>query len=533
MDNRLAASHSCDICVVGTGPAGITVARQLACLDPNVTICLLESGLTKPTAFADKLRKVDSRGIQIKSCSRERVFGGASSTWSGLSSSLDEIDLSERSWVPNSRWPISRSTLLNFYERAAQQFGFPVPSLFSCAAWSKFFDAGDFKPSWDLLEEKMFIASPRPQRFGQDYSEFIDDRRIRLLLDSTVVRLEGDPSTNEVTHAVVRNSNGSRFAIDAKFFVLACGGIENARLLLVSKFGCRNGLGNEHDQVGRCLMNHPKESYGHIILNRPIGQCPAYMGFQFQGFCGFAGLRLKESVQAEQGLLNSYVRLLPAGWSGSPGIQAAAILSRKLNSFLKTFVRKGRIVGLRSYSEAGEDLGFSGAFHSASGYFAAASQVARKTSPPMRSIGLQNFMEMEPHPDNRVTLGSSTDAFSTPLPVVTHSPTALDKESICAVHDALRAELERSGLGTLHSNLSPDLDPWPINLDASHHMGTTRMGTHPAVSVVNENCKVHSCPNVYVAGSSVFPTCGNANPTYTIVALSIRLAEHLGVEMRR
>ena len=513
----------------------MSVARQLASLDPRATICLLESGLTKPTAFADRLREVDSRGIQIKSFSRERVLGGASSTWSGLCSPLDEIDLSERSWIPNSKWPISRSTLLSFYERAAQQFGFPLPSLFSSAGWSKIFDAGDFRPSWNLLEEKIFIASARPQRFGQDYSEFIDGQRVRLFLDSTVLRLEGDPSTNAVTHAVVRNSNGGGLAIGARFFVIACGAIENARLLLVSKFGCRNGLGNEHDQVGRCLMNHPKESYGHIILNRPIGQCPGYMGCLFQGFCGFAGLRLKESVQTERGLLNSYVRLLPGSdWSGSPAIKAAVALTRKFNFLLNALLRarKGRGVGLRDYLKASDDIGFSSAPHSASGYFAAAVQVAGKTSPPMRSIALRNFMEMEPHPDNRVTLGSNTDAFSTPLPVVTHSPTALDKESICAVHDALRADLERSGWGTLRSNLSPDLDPWPINLDASHHMGTTRMGTDPAVSVVNENCRIHSCPNVYVAGSSVFPTCGNANPTYTIVALSIRLGEHLSVNTR-
>ena len=528
----------------------MTVARQLARLNPQATICLLESGLTKPTAFADRLREVDSRGIQIKSFSRERVLGGASSTWSGLCSPLDEIDLSERSWVPNSKWPISRSTLLSFYERAAREFGFPLPSLFSCAGWSEIFDAGDFKPSWNLLEEKMFVASARPQRFGQDYSEFIDGKRIRLFLDSTVVSLEGDPFTNGVTHAVVRNSSGLGLAIDARFFVIACGGIENARLLLISKFGCRNGLGNEHDQVGRCLMNHPKESFGHIIPNRPIGQCPAYMGCLFQGFCGFVGLRLKESVQAERGLLNSYVRLLPApGWSGSPGIKAAVVLTQTFNFFLNAFLRarKGRIVGLRDHLKAGGEIGSSRAPHSASGYFEAAAQVARdfpnvsrygyyrlwaKSSLPMRSIALRNFMEMEPHPDNRVTLGSSTDAFSTPLPVVTHSPTALDKESICAVHDALRADLERGGWGTLRSDLSPDLDPWPISLDASHHMGTTRMGTNPEVSVVNENCRIHSCPNVYVAGSSVFPTCGNANPTYTIVALSIRLAEHLSGKMR-
>jgi hypothetical protein len=214
----------------------MTVARQLARLNPRIAICILESGQATPTTFSDGLRDLDSRGIAIKTTSRERDLGGSSSTWSGLCAPFDDIDLLDRSWVPNSGWPISGSTLLKYYERAAERYRLPAPSRFSPGWWDDIFDDGGVKPNWTLLETKMFVASTPPQRFGVEKLDFIDGTRIRLLLDSSVVRLEGNPVTNQITHAVVRNSEGRESFIRARIFVLACGGIENARLLLVSRF---------------------------------------------------------------------------------------------------------------------------------------------------------------------------------------------------------------------------------------------------------------------------------------------------------
>jgi choline dehydrogenase-like flavoprotein len=150
-----------------------------------------------------------------------------------------------------------------------------------------------------------------------------------------------------------------------------------------------------------------------------------------------------------------------------------------------------------------------------------------RTRPRVRAVRMRNFMEMEPHPDNRVTLAPERDRYGKPLARVQHSPTALDRRSLIELHRVVADELRAAGVGTFVSGLA-EADPWPINNDASHHMGATRMGHSAALSVVNPDCRLHAVPNVYVAGSSVFPTSGYANPTYTIVALAIRLAEHLG-----
>jgi choline dehydrogenase-like flavoprotein len=152
--------------------------------------------------------------------------------------------------------------------------------------------------------------------------------------------------------------------------------------------------------------------------------------------------------------------------------------------------------------------------------------------PRVRRARLRNFMEMEPHPDNRVTLSARTDEHGLPLPHVEHRCTELDRRSLIALHARLAEAFAAAGLGRLESDLAErGADDWPIDQDASHHVGTTRMGDDPATSVVDADARVHGTANLYCAGGSVFPTSGCANPTYTICALSIRLAEHLVREL--
>ena len=135
-------------------------------------------------------------------------------------------------------------------------------------------------------------------------------------------------------------------------------------------------------------------------------------------------------------------------------------------------------------------------------------------------------MEMEPRAENRVTLGDTKDEYGEPLPHVHHECSELDKRSLIELHRVLGQEVAALGLGRLESRLGQE-HPWPIDHDASHHMGTTRMGSDPKSSVVDLNCKIHGVDNVYVAGASVFAMSGCANPTMTLVALAIRLADHL------
>lgn len=522
-----------DLCVVGTGPAGTTVVRELA--GSGLRIGVLESGLERPTARGDRLRRTVCEGIHVKEYSRERVLGGASTTWAGLSSPLDEVDLAPRAHVPDSGWPIPAEELCEAY-RAATRYGFPDPETFE--AFRELRARGDLQPSWSEVEEKVFLAADPPQDFAREWDALLARGDVDLWLDATTIRLEQEAQGGGPRAAVVRTRSGREHRVRARAFVLACGGIENARLLLLS------GLGNDRDQVGRRLMNHPKNYHGRIVLARPVEDLPYYFGCLRAGFAGYAGLRLRTDLQAERGVLNGYVRLEPIfPWTDSPGVEALVAFVKRGQRFLTAWKRSKRdeVIALRDYAETGDDSDVQNARRGFLGWVGLgltvvlhAPRVAQylffrlsRRKPRIRVARVRNFMEMAPDPENRVTLAEETDEDGKRLPHVAHRPGALDSRSMAAVHAALAAECEAAGLGRLEGALEEDADPWPVDQDASHHMGTTRMGTDPRASVVDPQGCVHGTADLYVAGSSVFPTSGCANPTYTIVALSIRLARHL------
>lgn len=291
-------------------------------------------------------------------------------------------------------------------------------------------------------------------------------------------------------------------------------------------------------------MNHPKNYHGILRLERAVGDAPYFFGCLRQGFAGYAGLRLSEREQRERRLLNAYVRLEPLfPWSDNLGVESLVLLVKKSRFFFSRWKKQhqGELVALRDYSETGDDSDLQNerkrftdwlrlCFEIVRNAPSVASylyyRLVRRAKPAIRRVRLRNFAEMQPRPENRVLLSNELDAHGEAVPIVRHECSELDRRSLVVLHEVLADELRRAGVGTLETTLA-QAEPWPIDQDASHHMGTTRMGSDPATSVVDADCRIHGVDNVFVAGASVFPTSGCANPTFTIVALSIRLAQHL------
>jgi choline dehydrogenase-like flavoprotein len=531
-----------DLCVIGSGPAGATVAHELA--NSGLSVCVLESGRTKTTPRGDALRHVESSGIHVKEYSRERVLGGASTTWAGLSSPLDPQDLEPRPWVARSGWPLTLAELEPYWERAAERYRFPSAADFGPGGFGGLRERSPLAPRWRDLEEKVFLAAQEPQDYAREFAEFWREGAVTLLVDATVVRLECDPQGAVARAAVVRTRSGKEVQVRARGFVLATGGIENARLLLASRDLGEAGLGNEHDQVGRFLMNHPKDYLGTLHLSEPRRELPYWFGCVYRGFAGYAGLHLARTAQEERRLLNSYVRFEPLyPWSDDEGVECFVTLVKRSGFLVRAFLKRERSepVSMRDWSETGDDSEIQNERRGALGWLGLAGTVLRHlpsvvsylyhrlapgAGPLVKRVRIRNFMEMEPVPENRVVLGDEPDAAGVPVARVHHAPSELDRRSLLELHEVLASELEAAGVGRLESDLA-GASPWPVMQDASHHMGTTRMGDDPADSVVDRDLRVHGVANVWAAGASVFPTSGCANPTYTIVALSIRLAEHL------
>jgi len=531
-----------DLCIVGSGPAGATLAAELE--GTGLRICVLESGKEKATRHGDSLRHVESEGIHIKEYSRERRMGGASTTWAGLSSPLDQIDLAQRAWLAHSGWPLTVEDLRPLYAEAAERYRFAPLELYGEGGFDALRAGGEAQPDWESLDEKVFLAADPPQNYAREQRKVYEGGDVDLWLDATLLRLESEGEPLRAVRGLVRTSGGRQLELQARAFVLATGGLENARLLLNSRDACPSGLGNERDQVGRFLMNHPKNYHGLLHLARPLYELPYFFGCLVGGFAGYAGLRLCDAVQRERELLNSYVRFEPLfPWSDNDGVESLVYLVKRSAFLFRRWKasRRESVVSLRDYSETGDDsdlqnerksaldlarLALNVPLHAPSVSRYLYYRLRKGARPLIRTVRLRNFIEMQPDPENRVTLSGTLDPYGEPVPRVRHSCSALDRRSLLELHEVLEEEVARTGLGRLESDLQ-SAEPWPITQDASHHMGTTRMGLEPGSSVVDVHQRLHGVQNVWAAGASVFPTSGCANPTFTLVALSIRLARHL------
>jgi len=448
---------SADICVVGSGAAGISFVLEF--LNSKTRLCVIESGDFKVNRI-DPLYDFESPRLPIALDSRVRAFGGTTTAWSGRWKWLDDIDFRRRDWVPNSGWPIGREDIERYYQRASQSLKAPDPAKF------------DGKPGFlhsAILEPRLFLSQQKKRwRWGDNFRAVLKRSEVAsIYLNAHMVRIEESSATVAEIH--VRTPAGNAFKVKAQAFVLAAGGIENARLLLLSN------IGNQHDQVGRYYMDHPKGHVGIIEAYRQV-DLSNHWDLEIESGRAAVGFRLSDAIQEKYRILNSHILLEP-------------LPERSL-----------------------------------------ANQIRNKIFPIKKShvVLVRNHLEQAPVASNRVCLSDKRDFFGCPKARVDWSISELDKKTIVVFHGLLQKELQRLRIGELNSSLlDKDTPDFPITRDASHHLGATRMGADPRNSVVDRNCKVHSTANLFIAGSSVFPTSGHANPTATIAALAIRLADHL------
>jgi choline dehydrogenase-like flavoprotein len=488
-----------DVCVVGAGAAGVTVARELA--GSTLQVVVLESGGRKATLEADALCELEQDGLSIGPESRQRMLGGTTNTWWGKLATFDPIDLRTRAWVPRSGWPFDRDALEPFYRRAAHVFG--LPELADARREDLAPLRGPVLEGEEVRPTHFYWQRP-PLNFADVHRRDVEPAaNVTTILDATATRFE--PGPVPVVRAAVRA--GEDLEVRARAVVLAGGGIENARLLLAW------GLGNP-EVVGRGFMDHPKGECGEVVVTSDSSRLldrSYWRGRRVGPLRIQRGVGLTEAAQERHGALNSYAMLEPV-YAGKHGAGASALR---------------RLYRQRRRSLRGSDLR---AMAADLPTLAGAVRFRLFDRGRLERLRLHNFLEQAPDPANRITLADRTDDVGLPVARLTWSVTDLDRHSVRVLHQAIDREVRRRGIGRVESALLDDgggEGEWTITQDASHHVGTTRMGADPATSVVDPQGRVHGTPGLYVAGSSVFPTSGYANPTFTIVALATRLADEL------
>lgn len=467
-----------DLCIIGGGPAGLVIARELAGTGPR--ILLVESGGRASEDGAQRLATIRESESDLKphDDTRWRQLGGTPHIWHRAADHwaryvpLTPLDFEERDWVPNSGWPFTVEEIDSYLPRALATCGVHEPS-YRVEDWESA-EAPRLPLDPSRFETAIETFGP-PEPFTERYpNELAEAPDVTLLTNATAVALEEQDGGPAVQRARLVCFGGARHAVTAKRFVLATGAIENARLLLLSNGRQAAGIGNARDLVGRYLMEHAKVHAGILTAADPalMDRVALYDVRTVRGSQIGSKLTLSAEAQRKERLLASAARLIRGGgirWSRVP---------------------------------AGE---------------------------PAFDVELQT--ELVPDPANRITLlEHDRDDLGLPLASLRWRWSDGERASVRRTEALLAEELARAGIGTL-ATPPPEAQP-ELTSPSSHQMGTTRMHRDPARGVVDATGRVHGVPNLWIAGASVFPTSGYANPTLTIVALALRLADELGREAR-
>jgi choline dehydrogenase-like flavoprotein len=450
---------------------------------------------------------------------------------------MEAEDFEKRDWVPHSGWPFGLEELRPFYERAHRVLRLG-PVDFDIERWVQAIGRRDVRrmplPSGEVADSMSQFSLP--MRFGKFYRrELKAARHARIYLHANVVDIEtgGDGTRVQAVHA--RTLTGKRFSVQAKQVVLACGGIENARVLLACNRQHAAGIGNANDLVGRYFMDHPRLLTGRLTLkehwrrNKLYDAMFHYLNRDVRAFGTHmaAQLTLTHEVQRREELLNArvwFASIFPG--EGTPAAEALVRMKFRLH---------GKVDPVHSFlgdlaTLAREPL-------NAMNFVA-----ARQLQPVgifkqlhfnmITDARLQMICEPAPDPDSRVMLSDARDALGMPRVRVHWRLGDQVKRTFDRTFERVAGEIRAAGIADVA--LDPPLvgREWPESLEGTwHHMGTTRMHDSPRQGVVDRHCRIHGMSNMYVAGSSVFPTAGANFPTMTLVALALRLSDHLAREV--
>lgn len=527
-----------EVCIVGAGPAGIALAKEL--IGKNFRVCLLESGDLEVNEETESLNQGEVVGDPFAPLHemRRRQFGGLANVWNieihdkkvGVRHApLDPIDFEKRDWVPYSGWPIRFSTLKPYYDRAQQ----------TCKLGAFDYEPDKWENPWckripfnnDRVTTNMFQFGLSGVFAGEYRQEIDQSANITSYLNANVVEIEADETGQNIQRVQAATLAGNKFWVSAKVFILAAGGIENARLLLVSDKIQKKGLGNQHDVVGRYFMDHPLVNLGLLTpQDRTVFNKMSLYDKRFTGQETVMGkFVLTDAAMRNEKLLNMSALIFPR----EDSYKSRAKLSAKalLHSLRHGRVPNNALQLLKNFVLDIDDVAVD--FYKL--------KVKKKPIYPSFRFGdwtsqngnehryskfeVISQTEQTPTPDNRIILSAKLDKLGLPQAKLMFRWSDFDINNVKRSQQVFAQEFASAGLGNMVFEWELDR---PVAILSSHHnMGTTRMSENVKEGVVDANCKVHGLSNLFVAGGSVFTTGGYANPTLTIVALAIRLADHI------
>jgi choline dehydrogenase-like flavoprotein len=531
-----------DILVIGAGPVGITLALALQGMGRQVL--LLESGAARPSGETQELARAEipetSRQVSME-IAVSRQLGGTSALWGGRCVAMDPLDFEVRPAIPHSGWPISAADVAPHLEEACRLIGLGPPRFSApLAGMPETAEGFDFHRLERWSQQPRFHLAHGP---ALARATAIDVR-----LQATVTALE-HASDGRVSTACVAGPGGTRARLAPRCVVLAAGGVENTRLLLAGEMAAPGRYGGADGPLGRYYMGHLYGVSAEMDITAPW--LDAGIDF-FRDGGTYARRRFtpRVALQRSLGLANvsftpDYPRLLDPGHGN--GIMSFAYLVLSLpplgrrimvESVRRNYVGSGGNYGahlLNVLRDLPRTAGFLPGFlyHR---YLARPRMPGFFQRNAARRYAVRFHAEHLPNPASCITLTGERDALGLPRVRLDLRYSQADAQALIRAHEAFAGWLETTGLGRMRW-LVPEEERAAHILaqcyDGHHQIGTTRMAASAVGGVVSGEGRVFGAANLFVAGSSVFPTSGAANPTLTAVALALRLAGLLGREVPR
>jgi hypothetical protein len=494
-------------CIIGSGMGGAAVAQTLAAAGEDVL--LIEAGGVKSSPDGGMVHAEHvGRPFNIP-ISRCIELGGTSNQWHGICAPLDEIDFQARPWIEGSGWPITRSDLAPYYSEASRFLGLPSDGLIDLEPFKARYKAELTNIAFDegSMRHKLDYFRRRPVRWKSPLYRLARKGTIRCVLHSPALELVSHGSGDKIDELIIGCGAGTA-RVRAEVFVICCGGLETPRLLLNSRNGSPRALGNEYDQVGRNLLDHPAGHFCKIRFHRPI-RAQIYSGMPLTTTVALmAGLMFSNEEQRRLGLANHYVWLRPS-------VSAARIDDELMLSFLKA--RNVLDLSVRQIKAivTEPDIMYRVLVHRFG------------VRPKYRYGDLWFMTEQLPNPESRVTLSDQRrDRYGYPIARVNWQLSTRDLEGFAN----FARRLFEVGLRSDRYALArvDDFEVWERTVaSAAHHLGTARMADSPRRGVVDRDLRIFGVTNSYICDGSVFATAGSVNPSLTITALGIRLGKHL------
>ena len=530
---------STDICIGGAGAAGITIALKLA--EAGVAVVLLESGGLNEENDTQALYQgqvVDEKLHSPVDKYRQRRFGGSTTIWGGRCMPFDPIDFEKRDYIAESGWPINYQDVAQYYPEASKLCEIGEPNF-------KINNAQENAPniikgfSSDIISTQSIEKFSCPTNFAQRYGHRLESNaNVTVILHSNCTAIELTEDGKSVSYLQVKTLKNTSFKVSAKKFIIAMGGLETPRLLLASCSVNKAGVGNEHDVVGRYYMCHMAGNIGEVKLNGSVHEVYHNYFLSPDGIYSRRRLSLYEDIQKEQKIGNMIARLHFPRISDpihKIGVLSSLYIVKNLISYeYGKRLNDGSIKPLEYIKHLFNIITDPVDITKFLIHWITKRTFAARKFPSIILSNRNNLFsfdvhgEQEPNVNSRVSLIDATDPLGMPQIKVDWHYTKNDILTVKRTLDIFAAEFERKNIGTVYYDESKiEEELLRFGAYGGHHIGTARMGNDVKNSVVDANCKVHGVSNLFIAGSSVFPTSSQANPTLTIVAMSLRLADHL------